>query len=184
MADLPEKEQQILQSHAGLIHRVVIACSDPAKVPDLDEILTQAENNGWSQLVAAIRQVLAGNRDHSILNALDEEDRPIVESILRGLQDPSTLPNLDAEIDANMAAPGLAAVIHSIRTGNTEALDVLANMATQMSQAGGDMARLAAVMRPLSLGERDPDVLCKDMGSQCSELVMSILRELGKLEGH
>ena len=159
MANLPEKDAQILQSHAGLIHRVVIACSEPNHVPDLQEVLTQAEQNGWAQLVAAIRQVLAGNRDQSLLNPLDEEDRPIVESILRGLQDPSTLPDLSAEIDPNLAAPGLAGMLHSVRTGNLEALDVLANMATHMAQAGGDMARLAAIMRPLSLGERDPDKL-------------------------
>lgn len=184
MPNLPEKKDQILQAHAGLIHRVVVACSDPDKVPDLQEVLTQAEENGWEQLVSAIRKILFGSRDEAILNSLDEEDRIILDSILRGLQDPSTLPDLSAEIDPNMAAPSLAATIHAVRTGNTEALDMLATMATQMSQAGGDMAKLAAIMRPLSLGERDPDLLCKDMSSKSQELVMSILRELGKLEGH
>lgn len=184
MAELPDKPEQILQAHAGLIHRVVIACADPESVPDLDQILTQAEENGWAQLVTAIRDILGGNRDESILNPLDEEDRYIVGSILMGLQDRSTLPDLSADIDPGTAAPGLAAIIHSVRTGNTEALDTLATMATHMSDAGGEMAQIASVIRPLSLGERDADKLCQGLNEKSADLVMAILSELGKLEGH
>ena len=58
MATLPAKEQQIVEAHTGLIHRVVMACQNRERVPDLDDILKQAEQNGWLQLVAAIRQIL------------------------------------------------------------------------------------------------------------------------------
>lgn len=184
MPQLPEKSEQILQAHAGLIHRVVIACQNRAAVPDLDEILRQAENNGWTDLVAAVRRILAGQREIGAFRHLDEEDFTIVESMLRGIQNPATLPDLAAGIDANAAAPGLAAMIHAARSGNLEALQTIATMATQMLQAGGDMARLAACIRPLVTGERDADKLCQGMGDAGQKLMLAILHELGKLEGH
>lgn len=184
MPTLPEKTEQIVQAHAGLIHRVVIACQNRAMVPDLEDILKQAADNGWTDLVAAIRKVLAGQREVGAFRQLDEEDFTIVESILRGIQNPATLPDLSQQFDANMAAPGLASLIHAARGGSLEALQLIANMATQMLQAGGDMARLAGIIRPLVTGERDADKLCQGMGDQGQQLVLGILRELAKLEAH
>ena len=170
--------------HTGLIHRVVIACQNRQLVPDLDAVLKTALDNEWVQLVAAIRRILDGVRDIKLLKGLDEEDSVIIESILLGLQNPQTLPSLDAVPDASHAAPGLAAMIYAARTGDTQALSTLAEMATSMTQAGGDMARLAAVMRPLIEGERTPEKLCKGMSAQGESLVLAILSELGKLETH
>lgn len=184
MPSMPEKTEQILQAHAGLIHRVVIACQNRAAVPDLEEILKQAADNGWIDLVAAIRKVLAGQREVSAFRHLDAEDFTIVESMLQGIQNPASLPDLGKEFDANMAAPGLASMIHAARGGNMEALQLIANMATQMMQAGGDMARLAGLIRPLVTGERDADKLCQGMGEDGQKLVLGILRELAKLEAH
>ena len=93
----PDTTEQILQSHTGLIHRVVMHCNNPGSVPDLEQVLQQAEENDWKQLVAVIRNIMSGTREESVLLGLDEEDRVIAESILRGLQDPQTLPDLDAE---------------------------------------------------------------------------------------
>jgi hypothetical protein len=53
-----------------------------------------------------------------------------------------------------------------------------------MSSAGGQMARLAAVIRPLINGERDPDRLCKGMDGATERLVVGILDELGRLARH
>jgi hypothetical protein len=184
MPTLPEKTEQIVQAHAGLIHRVVIACQNRAMVPDLEDILKQAADNGWTDLVAAIRKVLAGQREVGAFRHLDEEDFTIVESILRGIQNPASLPDLSQQFDANMAAPGLASLIHAARGGSLEALQLIADMATQMLQAGGDMARLAGIIRPLVTGERDADKLCQGMGDQGQQLVLGILRELAKLEAH
>ena len=48
-----------------------------------------------ANLVAAIRQVLAGERDADALCAnLDLDDSMIIETILAGLADPSTLSDL------------------------------------------------------------------------------------------
>jgi hypothetical protein len=53
-----------------------------------------------------------------------------------------------------------------------------------MNRVGGSMGRLAAVVRPMIDGERDPDRLCKGMDAQAQQLVLDILAELGRLEAH
>jgi hypothetical protein len=184
MATLPVKEQQIIEAHTGLIHRVVMGCQNRQRVPDLDDILKQAEQNGWLQLVAAIRKILAGSRDPSVLGGLDDEDAVIVQSILRGLQNPETLPDLTEGVNGAMAAPGIAAMVNGARRGNLETLQLLGSMAQQMLQAGGDMARLAAILRPLVQGERDADKLTAGMSADGRKLVVAILEELALLDSH
>lgn len=182
MTTTPELSEQILQSHTGLIHRVVMHCNNPGSVPDMEQVLQQAEENEWTQLVTAIRDIMSGNRDESILLGLDDEDKVIVESILRGLQDPSTLPELQTDFDSDMAAPGIAGLIHASRSGNAQALQIVANMAKQMLQAGGDMGILAGRIRPLVEGERDADKLAENMTENGQKLITDILEELLKLE--
>ena len=36
---MTETNEQILQSHAGLIHRVVMHCNNPGSAPDLEQVL-------------------------------------------------------------------------------------------------------------------------------------------------
>ncbi len=184
MPTIPEKDQQILQSHAGLIHRVVIACQNRSMVPDLDQILDTARTNGWNDLVHAIREVLKGRRDTALLRPLDEEDQVIVNAILRGLQDPSTLPDLDAKPDPALAAPALAAMIHAVRRGDMQAMQVLATMAETMLRSGGDMARLSGIMHPLVSGERETEKLTRGMSAKGEALVTALLTELARLEAH
>ena len=184
MADTPDLKEQILQSHAGLIHRVVLHCNNPGSIPDLEQVLRQAQENDWTQLVAVIRDVVAGKREASILLGLDDEDRVIVEAILRGLQDPGTLPDLEADFDSDMAAPGIASLIHASRRGNTHALQLVANMAKQMLAAGGDMGILAGRIRPLVEGERDAGKLGENMSGKGQQLMVKILEELLKLEAN
>jgi hypothetical protein len=178
----PELDDQILQSHTGLIHRVVMHCNNPGSVPDMEQVLQQAEENEWAQLITAIRDIMSGNRDESILLGLDGEDKVIIESILRGLQDPSTLPELQTDFDSEMAAPGIAGLVHAARTGNAQALQIIASMAKQMLQAGGDMGILAGRIRPLVEGERDADKLTENMTDKGQKLITDILEELLKLE--
>lgn len=180
----PDLNEQILQSHSGLIHRVVMHCNNPGSVPDLDQVLAQAEENDWKDLVTAIRSIMAGNRDESVMMPLDSEDRTIVESILRGLQDPSTLPDLQADFDSSMAAPGIAGLVHAARSGHAQALHIVANMAKQMLAAGGDMGILAGRIRPLVEGERDADKLTEKMTEKGQKLMLEILEELIKLEAN
>jgi len=182
MPEAPDYKEQVLQSHAGLIHRVVMHCNNPGSVPDLEQVLQQAEQNDWKQLVDAIRSILAGNREESILGGLDKEDGLIVDCILKGLQDPNTLPALETDIDSSMAAPGIAGLVHAARNGNTQALQIIANMAKQMLAAGGDMGILSGRIRPLIEGERDADKLTENMTDKGQKLMLDVIEELIKLE--
>ena len=181
---LSEQKKQIVQFHAVFIHNVVMACNNRALLPQLEPMLEQTARNGWDSLIAVIRQVINGKRDASVLLGLDDEDSAIIETILSGLHDPSTLPDPNAKPDAGLAAPGLAGMIDAAGRGNAEALHMLANMAEQMVRAGGDMAKLGGMMRKIVGGERDADKLAKGMSVQGQELVYSILTELGKLAKH
>jgi hypothetical protein len=50
------------------------------------------EQRGWTNLVAAVRQILAGERNEQVLFApLDLEDSMIIDTILRAIADPTTL---------------------------------------------------------------------------------------------
>ncbi|MGB5259029.1 MAG: hypothetical protein WBO34_00730 [Gammaproteobacteria bacterium] len=182
MPATPDLKEQVLQSHAGLIHRVVMHCNNPGSVPDLEQVLQQAEQNDWTRLVATIRRIMSGSREESLLAGLDKEDSIIVESILNGLQDANTLPALETDIDASMAAPGIAGLVHAARNGNTQALQIVANMAKQMLEAGGDMGILSGRIRPLIEGERDPDKLTEKMSNKGQKLMLDIIEELIKLE--
>lgn len=184
MGTLPDKTQQIVLAHAGLIRAVVIACQNRERRAELDPLLEAAHQNGWVGLAAAIRRVLAGTHDNSIFIGLDEEDRIILEAILRGLQDPTSLPDPQARPDPTLAAPGLAAIIHAAAGGDMAALQLLGDMGTQMLNAGGDMARLSAILRRLVDNERDPDLLCRGMSPRGVQLVLSLLEELAHLRAH
>lgn len=176
------RQQQILAVHAAFINEIVACIQNPQRRDDFAQLIKSAEENGWNELSRAIQQISSGRRDMELLNPLDEEDQVIVESILRGLQDPATLPDPNTKPDPAMAAPGLASMIHAAATGNSEALQLTANMAEQMSRAGGPMAQLAAVIRPLINGERDPGKLCNKIDSRTQEIVLGILQELKQLE--
>ena len=179
-----DRRQQIIQAHAGVIVQVVHSIGNPQLMPETEEILKVSEQNGWTELVAVIRRILNGERDASLLNGLDEEDATIAGAILEGLQNPSTLPDPNKPADASMAAPGIAHMVHEASTGNPQALQIISQMAQQMTQAPGDMKMLGGIIRKMINGERDPKVLARGMGVQGRQLVDSILEELAKLSGH
>ena len=180
----PEKQQQILQTHASLVIAVVQTIHQPELKPQLDQVLQQSTQNGWENLVKIINKIVAGSREQSLLNNLDEEDIVIVDSILRGIQDPATLPQVEQQGDATQAGPMMARLIDEARRGDHNALSLLGTMAEQMSAAGGDMANLAAVLKDMIDGERDVDKLCTRMGPQGESLITQILSELAKLDTH
>jgi len=179
-----DKRQQILATHAAFICQVVEFAGTADRKPELDTLLRTAKEGGWQNLVTALEKMIKGPRDPILLRGLDEEDQVIAEAVLRGLQDPSTLPDPNQKPDPAMAAPGLAHMIHEAATGNAQALILIGNMADQMQQVGGDMGKLAGRIRPMINGERNPEMLCKGMSAQGEQLVLSILHELGKLGVH
>jgi len=178
------RDQQILQAHAAFICQVVEFTRDSEARAQFEQLMQSAEQNGWQALVAALRRIAGGERNLLALSGLDEEDRVIAEAVLRGLHDPSTLPDPNKKPDAALAAPGLAGMIHAAATGNVQALALIGQMAEQMSRAGGDMARIAGAIRPMINGERDPEVLGRNMDTRGRQLLLNILEELGKLDLH
>ncbi len=179
-----ERKQQIIQSHAGVIVQVVQSIANPALLAQTEEILKVSEKNGWGDVVKIIRRIIKGERSESLLQGLDEEDSTIAAAILLGIQNPATLPDPNKTADASMAAPGIAHMIHQAATGSPEALEIISQMAEQMTQAGGDMRNLGGIVRKMINGEREPKVLSRGMGAQGRQLVDSILEELHKLSGH
>lgn len=184
MPTLLDREQQILQSHAVLIHQVVRVCHNPAEKPQLDQMLKMAQQQGWDDLVRIVNAIVAGRRDEALLNGLDEEDTLIIRAILQGLQNPATLPDPNQGADPAMAAPGLAHMIHAANHGDAQALQAAAFMAEQMINTQGDMRLLGGQIKRLLDGERDADVLCKGMGPSGRQLVLNLLEELNKLAAH
>ena len=181
---IPEKQQQVLQIHGKLVVAVVHAINDSSLMPQLEQVLKISAENGWQQLVQAIRRIIQGERDSSILKGLDEEDAIIIEAILKGLQNPASLPESEAEPDPVMAAPMRAQLIRAAATGDVNALSMLGAMAEQMSASKGDLARFSTLIKPMVDGERDVDKLCDKIGPQGESLVLSILSELAKLDNH
>ncbi|MBK5932168.1 hypothetical protein [Halochromatium salexigens] len=184
MSEFPDRHEQIRLVHADFIRQVAESCQHPDQAQTFNALLQQAEQQGWQTLVGAIRRIAAGERGHEIYAGLDEEDQIIAEAILRGLQDPHSLPEPAQRQDPTLAAPGLAHMIHAAGTGNAQALMLIGNMAEQMNTVGGPMARLAAVIRPMINGERNPEQLTQGMDSQGQQLVLDILDELGRVEQH
>lgn len=179
-----DRQQQIIQAHAGIIVQVVQSIANPELIPQTEEILQISEKNGWGDVVSVIRRIIKGERDEGLLRGLDEEDSTIAAAILLGIQNPSTLPDPNKQADASMAAPGLAHMVHQAATGNPQALEIASQMAEQMTQAGGDMKNMGGIMRKMINGERDAKILSRGMGVQGRQLVDSILEELHKLSGH
>lgn len=184
MSFVPDKRQQVLQIHGPLVVKVVECIHDSSQLPALEQVLKMSAENGWTQLVNAIRRIIKGDRDSSILKGLDEEDAIIVDAILRGLQDPTSLPDIQQEADPSLAAPMLAQLIYAAGTGDTDALMALGNMAEQMASTRGDLARFSTLIKPMVDGERSVDKLCDKIGPQGESLVVSILDELARLESH
>jgi len=173
-----EASKQIVQAHAAFICDVVTSMQEPKPRHRFDALMKSASDNGWEALVTVLNAITEGRRDVMVLNGLDQEDSAIAEAILLGLQDPNSLPDPNKKADATMAAPGLAGMIHAAATGNVQALTLISQMAEQMQRAGGDMARVAAVIRPLINGERDLKTLSRKMDERGKALLEKILEEL------
>ena len=181
MANIPSHEEQIRKSHAILIHQVVHACHNDTAKAQLKPMLDMAKQQNWHDLVATINKIVAGDRSETLLNGLDQEDEVIIRSILMGLQNPASLPEVEQQADPTMAAPGLAGMINAASRGDANALQAVSFMAEQMTATHGDMRQLGGMMKRLLDGERDEKVLTKKMSASGKQLIRQLLDELAKL---
>jgi len=177
-------KEQILKDHIQLIHRVVMHCCEPNSVADLEHFLRQAEENDWRKLVEVIRRIISGNHNRSLLHDLDEEESIIIESILNGIEDPHTLPPVPVDLNSDMAAPGIASLIHATMQGSAESQNIITNLTKQMLDNGGDVAIIAGSIRAMIEGERDLNEFTAVMSDQGQKLISGILTELTILEAN
>jgi hypothetical protein len=81
-----------LRKYGQLIAAVVAAVDDAEVRQQLEAVLEELVKRGWNNLVAAIHQVLEGERNEDVLcELLNFEEAPIINAILRGIADPETL---------------------------------------------------------------------------------------------
>ena len=184
MQTLDKQQQILLQTHGGLVIAVVQTIQQPELKPQLEHVLKQSEQNGWRGLVSVIRKIVNGSRESRLMEGLDEEDQVVAAAILRGIQDPSSLPKPEQQADATSAAPMLAKLINDASRGDHDAVIMLGGLAEQMSNAGGDLANLGAVIKNMIDGERSIDKLCSRMGAQGESLITAIITELSQLDVH
>jgi len=184
-AELPPRDLQVLAAHAPLIVAVVKGRGDPEAAKHAGDLLAALIRAGHGALAKALGQVLSGSRPEADQRlALSPDEALILEAVLRGVDDPSALPDPAQSGDPTAAAPGLARMIHASAHGDVQALHALSGMAEQMVRIGGDMGRLGGLMRRLVDGERDADGLAARMGPLGSSLIHAILDELAKLDVH
>jgi hypothetical protein len=75
--------QYELQEYEPLITAVVTAVADQSAAEELETLLTKRNENGWGQLVAAIRRILAGERlIEALWDDLDLNDYMIIQAII------------------------------------------------------------------------------------------------------
>lgn len=182
MSHPTDSGESIIQEHADLIHLVIMSVFGPQYLPHLESNLIQAENNGWTSLAAAIRKIIAGERNIEEFQNLDTEDRSIITSILKGIEDPTSLPELTNAVNPAAAGPMIARLIHAAGMGNSDSKNELTAMASQMAGCGGDLSRIASIIEILVEGERDKEALCSIMGGSGMALMDEILKELNHLE--
>ncbi len=175
-------KEEILQDHSTLIHRVVMHCNEPGSVADLEQALQLAEENDWQKLVATIRNIMSGNRDRSLLQDLDEEEKIIIETILKGIENPGTLPPVNADLNSAMAAPGIASLIQASMLGNAESTNIINSLTTQMLNTGTEYAAIAVSIKKMIEGERNLEILIENISEQGHKLMTDILTELKTLE--
>jgi len=125
---------------------------------------------------------MSGNRNHSLLQELDEEESIIIESILNGIEDPGSLPPVPIDLSSDMAAPGIASLIHASKHGSKESQNIITSLTKQMLDTGGDAAIISGSIRTMIEGEHDFNKLIAGMSEQGQKLITGILTELTKLE--
>lgn len=181
---MDSRADQVIATHASLIVAVAEACRDGGRGSGLEPVLATLQSHGQQALAQALRAVLGGRHDETVLQGLDADQRVVVERVLQGIRNPATLPDPNACPDPAAAAPGLATMVHTAARGDHGARDVLDDMIEQMHRVGGDMAHLGRILRRLLQGERNAAALCDGTGALCHSLVLAILNELARLDQH
>jgi hypothetical protein len=173
-----DREKEIIEENADLVHLAIMAIFDDQHLPMLKNNLVLAESNGWGDLVKAIRSILKGARNKDDFTGLDAEDSVIVFAILQGIKNPSTLPALSDALDPEIAAPVIAYELFEVSNGNEDAKEALKSISMQFRDASGDFEKISDSLDFLIAGERESTKLCEGLADSGKKLIKSILAEL------
>jgi hypothetical protein len=161
-----------------LVTLVAAANGDPNAATDIDQTLNQlAGASEWANLAAALRRVVAGDRDpNQLTTGLDPIDTAIVTRALDALAGHITLDPAPAGDTEDLWAPVIAATVAAAR-GDQPAADTLTPLLDDMA-ASTDWANLAAALRRIIAGERDPDRLLTGLDHTDTAIAATILTQL------
>lgn len=174
---------ELSQEDAVLVRLVVEAIKFPQYQPTLEKHLALAEAaGGWTDLVAAIKKILAGARLLDQFDSLDDEDRRVIIAILRGLDDFSDLPDASNVVDPQKTGLKVATLVMAMRCGNAQAGQSLSEIVAMMNNMGGDMQHVSGAIVQIVNGERDTDKLCSNTAQVGTSIVQRVLEELRKRE--
>jgi len=198
------KEQESYAAYAGaahfvqqlqsLIQPVVAACQGNEEAKTLVESLLQAVQSADEGLAQAIRRILAGERDAESLTADLGRNAVVIHAILTRLSGevPQT-PGVSETTGVLQASPaGASAAIARIRQqwgpviqavvvacgGNTQAAAQLEPLLAQLSTQD-DWRHLAAALRRILAGERDPAALLPGLDPTDLLIASDVLHGLG-----
>jgi hypothetical protein len=77
---------EALVAYAPFIEQIAAAAADPGRRAGIEPLLAAGEAEGWTAGIAAVRRILAGERDEDGLCAgLDLDDRQVIGAILRAV---------------------------------------------------------------------------------------------------
>ncbi len=111
-----------LKRFGPLILEVIRAVQQPKLKEQLDPMLEDLAQRGWTNLASAIRRFLGGEWDEDVLcDRLDPEEGVIVMTILRSLDDPSQLQGWlsDDDLDSvpkRFRPPESTSMVHQVTT--------------------------------------------------------------------
>ena len=174
---------QIAAAHHDLNNLILATQDHPDQLNALARRLDDMHNDGWHALVHTLRLRFGLPAEPIGTATLDNEDHAILALLDYAQSQPDEFAALAAQsADANTqhAAHALAALIYAATQGEHEALEALAEL-HQAADTPEALAASAAFIRMIE-GERQPDVLCRDLPNQQAALIQAVLASLEDLE--
>lgn len=187
-----EAAAQIRQEFAPIIQAVVLAAQgNPEMAEELVPVLNDmAQRRPWQQMAAALRRILAGERDaQSLMIGLDLADRVVVAEVL-GQLGTAVLP--DAALDPNPALT-LPQFINGLLNGvllasKPGAPDILRHDVETFTRkladdeaAPPDLRALGRILHDILNGDRAPDL--GDLPPELTAVVHTLLNRLHGTNG-
>jgi hypothetical protein len=179
ISDVYDLQRHLARWEPRLITLVAAVNGDPAATAAFEHTLTRlADTSDWANLAAALRRILAGDRDlDQFSTGLDPIDTAIIARALDALAGRVTLNATPAPEDAEDPAQTLIAVTVAAARGDQTAVDLLAPLLDEMA-AVIELASLALVLRRIIEGERDPGQLLPGLDDTDTEMAVAILAQL------